>query len=82
MLLTRLLRRFHVLTDFDEGKRSCRRKLERHNTRRRRKPPAELGSAAQSELLQPVNQNEENNYDAEAEAGKGLCLVLLGHAWF
>eukprot|EP00897_Mesotaenium_endlicherianum_P009463 jgi/Mesen1/8545/ME000484S07938 len=29
--------RFHVLADFDEGKRSCRRKLERHNTRRRHK---------------------------------------------
>ncbi|CAK9318570.1 unnamed protein product [Citrullus colocynthis] len=30
--------KFHVLSDFDEGKRSCRRKLERHNNRRRRKP--------------------------------------------
>ncbi|KAL6581846.1 Squamosa [Orobanche minor] len=30
--------KFHLLSDFDEGKRSCRRKLERHNTRRRRKP--------------------------------------------
>ncbi|XP_075516537.1 squamosa promoter-binding-like protein 7 [Primulina tabacum] len=30
--------KFHVLLDFDEGKRSCRRKLERHNNRRRRKP--------------------------------------------
>uniref|UniRef100_A0A804KKA9 SBP-type domain-containing protein n=1 Tax=Musa acuminata subsp. malaccensis TaxID=214687 RepID=A0A804KKA9_MUSAM len=30
--------KFHVLPDFDEGKRSCRRKLERHNKRRRRKP--------------------------------------------
>eukprot|EP00252_Welwitschia_mirabilis_P005426 TRINITY_DN15905_c0_g1_i1.p1 TRINITY_DN15905_c0_g1~~TRINITY_DN15905_c0_g1_i1.p1 ORF type:complete len:875 (-),score=133.42 TRINITY_DN15905_c0_g1_i1:322-2946(-) len=30
--------KFHVLPDFDEGKRSCRRKLERHNNRRRRKP--------------------------------------------
>ncbi|CAN6451174.1 unnamed protein product [Victoria cruziana] len=29
--------KFHVLSDFDEGKRSCRRKLERHNHRRRRK---------------------------------------------
>jgi SBP domain len=27
-----------VLPDFDEGKRSCRRKLERHNKRRRRRP--------------------------------------------
>uniref|UniRef100_A0ACD5TH74 Uncharacterized protein n=1 Tax=Avena sativa TaxID=4498 RepID=A0ACD5TH74_AVESA len=30
--------KFHVLLDFDEDKRSCRRKLERHNKRRRRKP--------------------------------------------
>ncbi|KAE8723385.1 sugar transporter ERD6-like 16-like [Hibiscus syriacus] len=30
--------KFHLLKDFDEGKRSCRRKLERHNNRRRRKP--------------------------------------------
>lgn len=30
--------KFHVISDFDEGKRSCRRKLERHNNRRRRKP--------------------------------------------
>ncbi|KAG6528372.1 hypothetical protein ZIOFF_010527 [Zingiber officinale] len=29
--------KFHVLANFDEGKRSCRRKLERHNNRRRRK---------------------------------------------
>lgn len=31
------LYRFHLLSDFDEGKRSCRRKLERHNKRRRRR---------------------------------------------
>lgn len=30
--------KFHLLADFDEGKRSCRRKLERHNKRRRRRP--------------------------------------------
>ncbi|XP_077219265.1 squamosa promoter binding protein-like 7 [Tasmannia lanceolata] len=29
--------KFHILPDFDEGKRSCRRKLEKHNNRRRRK---------------------------------------------
>ncbi|KAL2588641.1 hypothetical protein AAZV13_13G180900 [Glycine max] len=58
--------KFHVLSDFDEGKRSCRRKLERHNTRRRRKPTADSGGATHSELLQPVAENEENNYDVEA----------------
>nr|XP_009402789.1 PREDICTED: squamosa promoter-binding-like protein 9 isoform X1 [Musa acuminata subsp. malaccensis] len=29
--------KFHMLSDFDEGKRSCRRKLEHHNKRRRRR---------------------------------------------
>ncbi|XP_057870559.2 squamosa promoter-binding-like protein 7 isoform X3 [Cryptomeria japonica] len=36
--------KFHLLPDFDEGKRSCRRKLERHNTRRRRKPAGDKAS--------------------------------------
>ena len=31
--------RFHVLTEFDEAKRSCRKRLAEHN-RRRRKPAA------------------------------------------
>ncbi|PKA60901.1 Squamosa promoter-binding-like protein 9 [Apostasia shenzhenica] len=40
--------KFHVLLDFDEDKRSCRRKLERHNRRRRRKP-ADLKSVVEKE---------------------------------
>ncbi|RDX83112.1 Squamosa promoter-binding-like protein 7, partial [Mucuna pruriens] len=64
--------KFHLLPDFDEGKRSCRRKLERHNTRRRRKPPTDSGGAGHSEV-EPVTQNEENSYDAEA--GKD-CSIL------
>ncbi|KAK7359652.1 hypothetical protein VNO77_01614 [Canavalia gladiata] len=58
--------KFHVLSDFDEGKRSCRRKLERHNTRRRRKPPISDSGAAADHELQPVTQNEDYNYDGEA----------------
>ncbi|XP_061359655.1 squamosa promoter-binding-like protein 7 [Gastrolobium bilobum] len=56
--------KFHVLSDFDEGKRSCRRKLEWHNTRRRRKP-ANSRSAADRER-QSVTQNDDSNYDGEA----------------
>ncbi|XP_073137994.1 squamosa promoter-binding-like protein 7 [Henckelia pumila] len=44
--------KFHVLLDFDEGKRSCRRKLERHNNRRRRKPNDSKGSGDKE--AQPV----------------------------
>ncbi|XP_027353402.1 squamosa promoter-binding-like protein 7 isoform X3 [Abrus precatorius] len=67
--------KFHVLSDFDEGKRSCRRKLERHNTRRRRKPPPSDSTAAADHDLQPVNQNEDCNYDGDA--GKGLYCSNL-----
>lgn len=31
--------RFHVLQEFDEGKRSCRRRLAGHNKRRRKTHP-------------------------------------------
>ncbi|KAJ7515055.1 hypothetical protein O6H91_23G069700 [Diphasiastrum complanatum] len=34
-----LLRQFHVLAEFDEGKRSCRRRLAGHNERRRKPQP-------------------------------------------
>ncbi|KAI3821975.1 hypothetical protein L1987_09555 [Smallanthus sonchifolius] len=51
--------KFHVLSDFDEGKRSCRRKLERHNNRRRRKPTDSKASGLQSTT------------DYDDEAGKG-----------
>lgn len=62
--------RFHVLSDFDEGKRSCRRKLERHNNRRRRKPSdSKLGKESQKEV-----HVEDGNHDVEA--GEGIqCLV-------
>lgn len=53
--------KFHVLSDFDEGKRSCRRKLERHNNRRRRKPSDSKASGLQS-------ADYDDGYD---EAGKG-----------
>lgn len=34
--------RFHVLQEFDEGKRSCRRRLAGHNRRRRKTHPDTL----------------------------------------
>ncbi|XP_065863505.1 squamosa promoter-binding-like protein 7 [Euphorbia lathyris] len=56
--------KFHLLPDFDEGKRSCRRKLERHNDRRRRKPhdsKVEIDKELQVEL-----QSEDTTNDGEA----------------
>jgi hypothetical protein len=36
--------RFHQLGEFDQGKRSCRRRLAGHNERRRKPPPGPLSS--------------------------------------
>ncbi|KAF8106876.1 hypothetical protein N665_0130s0048 [Sinapis alba] len=38
--------RFHLLSEFDEGKRSCRRRLAGHNKRRRKTQPEEVTSGA------------------------------------
>ncbi|KAL2347904.1 hypothetical protein Fmac_001904 [Flemingia macrophylla] len=38
--------RFHPLSEFDEGKRSCRRRLAGHNRRRRKTQPEDVTSAA------------------------------------
>ncbi|EEF45453.1 squamosa promoter-binding-like protein 7 [Ricinus communis] len=64
--------KFHLLPDFDEGKRSCRRKLERHNDRRRRKPHDSKGTAVDKEI-QGELQSEETA--CEAEAGKDGQII-------
>lgn len=47
--------RFHPLSEFDEGKRSCRRRLAGHNRRRRKTQPEDVSS----KLL--ISGNPENN---------------------
>ncbi|KAF7098360.1 hypothetical protein CFC21_100108 [Triticum aestivum] len=47
--------RFHVLTEFDEAKRSCRRRLAEHN-RRRRKPAAGSTAASSKDSAPPTKK--------------------------
>ncbi|KAG2300168.1 hypothetical protein Bca4012_011763 [Brassica carinata] len=54
--------KFHVLPDFDEGKRSCRRKLERHNNRRKRKP---VDKGVASKQQQVLSQNDNSVIDVD-----------------
>ncbi|KAK9026121.1 hypothetical protein V6N11_038967 [Hibiscus sabdariffa] len=49
--------RFHPLSEFDEGKRSCRRRLAGHNRRRRKTQPEDVTS----QLLLPVNRDNAGN---------------------
>ncbi|KAL3626163.1 Squamosa promoter-binding-like protein [Castilleja foliolosa] len=62
--------KFHILPDFDEGKRSCRRKLERHNNRRRRKPNDSKGGV-EKEAQQVISADDVSIDD---DVGKdGIC---------
>lgn len=69
-----------MLSDFDEGKRSCRRKLERHNNRRKRKPVDKGGVAAKQQ--QVLSQNDNSVIDVED--GKGISEQLKSYItmWF
>lgn len=57
--------RFHPLSEFDEGKRSCRRRLAGHNRRRRKTQPEDTSSR----LLPPANK--------ETNANANLDLVNI-----
>ncbi|XP_031270291.1 squamosa promoter-binding-like protein 14 [Pistacia vera] len=59
--------RFHPLSEFDEGKRSCRRRLAGHNRRRRKTQPDDVTSR----LLIPPNQCNVNT------TGGNLDIVNL-----
>ncbi|PKA51085.1 Squamosa promoter-binding-like protein 14 [Apostasia shenzhenica] len=54
--------RFHPLTEFDEGKRSCRRRLAGHNRRRRKTQPDD----AASHVLLPRSQDGKTFYKVRA----------------
>lgn len=49
--------RFHQLPEFDQGKRSCRRRLAGHNERRRKPPPGSVLSSRHSRLSSTIFDN-------------------------
>ncbi|CAH9071808.1 unnamed protein product [Cuscuta epithymum] len=68
--------KFHVLLDFDEGKRSCRRKLERHNNRRRRKSVDSKGSLEKEP--QQVLVADEGCFDEDfSKDGNGMSSQII-----
>lgn len=69
--------RFHPICDFDEGKRSCRRKLERHNNRRRRK-------ALESEDTLPPLDSGDIEPRSDSSPADGKCASSwpgIFHGW-
>ncbi|XVE75695.1 hypothetical protein DITRI_Ditri12bG0113700 [Diplodiscus trichospermus] len=49
--------RFHQLPEFDQGKRSCRRRLAGHNERRRKPPPGSLLSSRYGRLYSSITES-------------------------
>ncbi|KAK6160936.1 hypothetical protein DH2020_004317 [Rehmannia glutinosa] len=63
--------RFHVLQEFDEGKRSCRRRLAGHNKRRRKTHPENVVNAA--------TQNDERANSSDESKDQDLLSHLLSN---
>ncbi|KAF5737329.1 squamosa promoter-binding-like protein 9 [Tripterygium wilfordii] len=49
--------RFHLLPEFDQGKRSCRRRLAGHNERRRKPPPGSLLASRYGRFSSSIFEN-------------------------
>ncbi|OAE30941.1 hypothetical protein AXG93_2018s1060 [Marchantia polymorpha subsp. ruderalis] len=60
---------FHVLTEFDEGKRSCRRRLAGHNERRRKPQPesAAIASTGSSAALHAESGSHATSVNGEED---------------
>lgn len=66
--------RFHPLSEFDEGKRSCRRRLAGHNRRRRKTQPEDTSQ----QLLAPsinAGDNDILNLLAVLTNAQGIMLA-------
>ncbi|KAJ6968052.1 hypothetical protein D5086_029014 [Populus alba] len=59
--------RFHLLPEFDQGKRSCRRRLAGHNERRRKPPSGSVLSARHGRFSPSL-------FDNSSRAGGGLVV--------
>ncbi|GFP79808.1 squamosa promoter-binding-like protein 17 [Phtheirospermum japonicum] len=64
--------RFHQLPEFDQGKRSCRRRLAGHNERRRKPPPGPLLSSRYGTLSQ-------SSFDNQSKTG-GFVMDFSGYS--
>uniref|UniRef100_A0A0C9RQW3 TSA: Wollemia nobilis Ref_Wollemi_Transcript_998_1221 transcribed RNA sequence n=1 Tax=Wollemia nobilis TaxID=56998 RepID=A0A0C9RQW3_9CONI len=71
--------RFHVLSEFDEGKRSCRRRLAGHNERRRKTQPVPL-LASVSEDKRPRNAAPADR-SLPQESGRSTGLATIENVY-
>ncbi|XP_044484076.1 squamosa promoter-binding-like protein 6 [Mangifera indica] len=69
--------RFHLLAEFDDGKRSCRKRLAGHNERRR-KPQVGINSGRTGKLLQSYNAHADSRFQGTAlTTSSFICQDIL-----
>ncbi|XP_023001184.1 squamosa promoter-binding-like protein 17 [Cucurbita maxima] len=69
--------RFHLLVEFDDGKRSCRKRLAGHNERRR-KPQVSFHSGRAQRLLQPYNGIGDSRFQEKTPTATSfICKDIL-----
>ncbi|CAN1278211.1 Squamosa promoter-binding-like protein 9 [Linum perenne] len=69
--------RFHLLPEFDQGKRSCRRRLAGHNERRRKPPQGSMLSSRYGRLSPALFAD-----NSSSRGGGGGCGFLLDFSSF
>lgn len=68
--------RFHLLAEFDDGKRSCRKRLAGHNERRR-KPHTGLHSGRAGKYFQPFSGKKKKKHPIFLSLGRCLTIKIL-----
>lgn len=80
-----MLFRFHPLSEFDEGKRSCRRRLAGHNRRRRKTQPEDASSKLAAGNRENINGSMDIvNLLAILAKLQGVlfCLCIFGKKFY
>ncbi|KAG5579967.1 hypothetical protein H5410_050594 [Solanum commersonii] len=69
--------RFHLLSEFDNGKRSCRKRLADHNRRRRKNQQANLENSNKSQLDSTRNSPSHTLARSPADSGAHCSSVTV-----
>ncbi|MCD9642728.1 Squamosa promoter-binding-like protein 8 [Datura stramonium] len=69
--------RFHLLSEFDNGKRSCRKRLADHNRRRRKNQQANLENSSKSQLDNTRNSSSDSLARSPPDSGAHSSSVTV-----
>lgn len=75
--------RFHLLDEFDDAKKSCRKRLADHNRRRRKSKPsdADAGDKKRAHANKAAAKDKAGSSSKNMDIGDGLGTQILGSAF-